>query len=434
MKRFPLLAVLLALVGLPAGADAGTRLVGSLDVGASVFWTGPRIVDRSVSRNACDPSRCPEYRIELRDRGRLRVALDLVLDGVHDPENGTKDFALQVIRPDGKVAGESASGPYTYEVVVEDAVPGTWRARVVPLSVQDWKIRLRAKLEPKSERSKRSGALLPNLRAVPPFEFTFTAPLTTYGPGITAAGVTPLSCSPLDSVVDTPKRCLRFSAGPENAGRGVFAISARAGEGTPAQKPAYQLLLDSGGTRVVRELEAGQFEFHGSHTHWHFAGYLTYELLHVEGASDDEPFPHPRRVVLVPSSVGRKVGTCPVDERMADWRRFFQATQYAYVGDCFSTSRPSMGLSPGWGDFYEWQRFEQYVEFPRPVLGDPDGYYVLRVTVDSEGRIRETNERDNASYAYLRVEGDDVRIVERGYGGDPWDPRRVVEAGARARR
>lgn len=430
MRRLLAGIITATLLGAPSVARPG-RYVGSLEVGDALYWSGPRIVETSVSAADCNPSLCPEFRFDVPGRGRLRVALDLVLDGVHDPEDGTKEFTLQLFDPKGRLAGEAGAGPYTYEVFVPSA-QGTWTARVVPRNVQNWKVRMRAKLEvPRPEPKAGGEAVGPNLRAVPPFEFTFVAPATTYGPGISVGDVAPLSCSPLDAPADTVKRCLRFSAGPENAGEGVMAIGSRAGAGNATSKPAYQLLFDAAGKSIVRERRAGDFEFHGSHGHWHFAGYLTYELFAVEGASDDEKFPPPQEVELVPSSVGRKVGTCPVDERMADWRRVFQAKQYSYVGNCLSPDAPSMGLSPGWGDFYEWQRFEQYVEFPRPPLGDPDGYFVVRVTVDSEKNVLETREDDNSSYAYLRVEGDEVEIVERGYGTDPWDPQRRIESGPR---
>jgi hypothetical protein len=40
--------------------------------------------------------------------------------------------------------------------------------------------------------------------------------------------------------------------------------------------------------------------------------------------------------------------------------------------------------------------------------------------------VLETNETDNAAYAYLQVTGESVRIIERGQGASPWDPRKKV--------
>jgi hypothetical protein len=33
---------------------------------------------------------------------------------------------------------------------------------------------------------------------------------------------------------------------------------------------------------------------------------------------------------------------------------------------------------------------------------------------------------NNVAYAYFRVTGNDVRVIERGHGTDPWDPSKTV--------
>ncbi len=40
--------------------------------------------------------------------------------------------------------------------------------------------------------------------------------------------------------------------------------------------------------------------------------------------------------------------------------------------------------------------------------------------------MRETVETDNTGYALVQVTGESVRIVERGQGDSPWDPRKKV--------
>jgi subtilase family serine protease len=40
--------------------------------------------------------------------------------------------------------------------------------------------------------------------------------------------------------------------------------------------------------------------------------------------------------------------------------------------------------------------------------------YVLRSTVDKSNRVVEENEADNSSYAYIKVTGEDIQIMERG--------------------
>ena len=84
-----------------------------------------------------------------------------------------------------------------------------------------------------------------------------------------------------------------------------------------------------------------------------------------------------------------------------------------------------LGLTPGWGDVYRWQRPGQYVEF----AGQGDGTYVVRSTVDKANHILEADEMDNTSYALIRVVGRTIRILERGRGASPWDPKKVVYLG-----
>jgi hypothetical protein len=83
----------------------------------------------------------------------------------------------------------------------------------------------------------------------------------------------------------------------------------------------------------------------------------------------------------------------------------------------------------GWGDFYEWNRSGNYVPFPTSNDGSPKGgYYLLRATVNPLGLLIETNERDNVSYALIRVFNDGrVQLLERGYGRDPWNgPKEIL--------
>lgn len=150
--------------------------------------------------------------------------------------------------------------------------------------------------------------------------------------------------------------------------------------------------------------------------------------------------------LLVPRGTGKKVGFCPADERLAGpFTSFFQDPtgkwnrnrtdedfaagdpnlifDYPFGGSCLSPTRPTMGLTPGWGDLYEWVRPEQFVEFG----GLGNGEYVVRVTADRDNGILESDESDNVSYAHIRVAGDSVTILERGHGSDPWDPGRQPE-------
>ena len=81
-----------------------------------------------------------------------------------------------------------------------------------------------------------------------------------------------------------------------------------------------------------------------------------------------------------------------------------------------------MILNKGWTDIYSWSLSGNYVEFGT----NGDGDYVVRLTADAADKIEETNERDNTSYTWVRVEGNEVTILERGWGTDPWDPQKEI--------
>lgn len=61
-----------------------------------------------------------------------------------------------------------------------------------------------------------------------------------------------------------------------------------------------------------------------------------------------------------------------------------------------------------------------------------DGLYVVRGLTDPAdgtnpiGTILESDEEDNAAYAYIAARGSCVRLLERGRGTSPWDPDKVV--------
>ena len=130
---------------------------------------------------------------------------------------------------------------------------------------------------------------------------------------------------------------------------------------------------------------------------------------------------------MAPAGVGHKSGFCPADQGYGDWEAFDQDEQGALgaeqSGSCFAIAGDgAMGITAGWGDFYRWQRPGQFVDFS----GQPDGTYVVRATVDVLDNVRETDDTDNASYALLSIEGNEVTILERGRGSSHLDPDKVV--------
>ena len=388
----PLVLLATALTA-PASAD-GAPGPGALRLrpGASVFW-GPEAAQAVPAPECAD--RCLDVALDLIGRGtRLRVAVDT--DGNTIP-------SVEVFGPDGQEL-ETGSGIYSAEVYVDDPEPGRYVVRA-PMPSGDRRIRLRAKLEravPGVPR--RSGPLLPNLRLVPPYEFTMEASTPT--------GHDALGCNAYEKVEYGARRCLRFSLGPANVGDGPFMLRFPAMSGLVAAEPVYQLIEHSDGR--VTERQAGTALYHKTHAHHHHNGFGSLELFRVT---------NPARGTMVAAGTGPKQGFCMLDFLIADWRSFNNDERASIRQDCSLASGPTstqLGLGRGWADIYTYGLDGNYVEF-----GDnPDGRYVVRSVADASNDVLETDESDNAGYAYIEVKGTTVEVIERGHGLSPWDPKR----------
>jgi hypothetical protein len=179
-----------------------------------------------------------------------------------------------------------------------------------------------------------------------------------------------------------------------------------------------QIIVNADGKKWTRP--AGTYSFHTTHAHFHDDGILTYELFKVDGAT------------LTPAGNGTKSGFCPADQLIGQWRRFSQEKPGNFgdgdtaTGNCYGAADNGLlSLTRGWGDVYRWQRPGQYVDWGN----NTDGLYVVRATVDKSNTTLETNENDNAAYAFIRVTGRRVDELERGQGMSPFDPDKIVFTG-----
>jgi hypothetical protein len=395
-----------------------------------------------VQDDASCGASCPTWPLHIAaGAARLRVAVDT--------PSREDTFAVEVINSAGAVVSSSATNnQFDAEAFIDKPAAGDWTIRVVPQDVSQASFRLRAKLEAVLP-AKPAGkvALLPNLRAVPPMEFGFIAPANplngvyppdTVNPPLDVAGVHPLSCAtdemaPVAFGGQGATKCLRLTSGPINIGAGPFDMrfdlagdlaartaSPQANMTNTVTGPMQQAIHYSDGTITLRP--AGTYSWHTTHGHFHTDQILTYELFAVTD---------PVHGTIKQESGGTKSGFCPADQLFGEWRRFSQNPQGDFGegdsagGNCFSPSKGVLGLTPGWGDVYRWQRPGQFVEFDHG-----DGLYVVRTTVDKGNRVLESDETDNASYAYVSVKGEKIDLLERGQGTDPWDPRKTVFRGS----
>jgi hypothetical protein len=380
------------LVLAPSGGAAGP-VVATLKPGQAAFW----------KVNAAN-----EYRIVVRAGGwRLRVAYD-------HPDFRRSAYGT-LSNPQGKAVA-SLNGFDSGEAYVMNPAPGTWTLRMD--SSYD-EVRMRAKLETAPPAKPRKPvALLPNLRLVPPHEFTFAGPLSG-GRFVFVGPSDPLTtCSADDTAEEKGVRCLRFSLGPANVGTGPLQLVFPGNAGLVTAGIATQIVTWSDGHTTTRE--AGEFVYHKTHAHYHHSGFGKLELLKVTDTA---------RGTMTHAGDGPKQGFCTGDVKIAEWSVFggdqdsADSTCMESAGLVYDPTRGTkMGLSPGWADLYSWEQDGNYVEFGL----NTDGRYVVRSTADALNRILESNETDNTSYAYIQVTGTTITVLERGRGQSPWDRKKVV--------
>lgn len=411
-----LLAVLAGAWVPPAGA--GSAAAGSLRVGDSVFWTGPGALEpirdeyppwSTIYDTLWGESYYWDYSIEVAEPAyRLRAAID------YPPLHEGRWYDISLIDPSGTYHYPEGYG-WSQEVFVKEPAVGAWTIQVWTRSDPEGAaFRLRAKLEDKPHPPDRPRVLPPNLRVEPPFGLTFDFAEDWVGAPPAPIGSVPPSCSPDETTEDQVIKCLRIYVGAQNSGAGPLLLEFSPVEDAYGSAQVYQVLYKSDDTKEKRK--AGHYYYHLSHAHYHFSGFATLELFRVTDRDEG---------TLQKAGVGNKQGFCLSETFMNTWNRFIQVSIRATPTDCGLVHPPdgaTMGLSNGWTDVYSAGTPGNYVEF-----GDnPDGYYVIRAGVDQSKQILETDEADNLGYTYIKVVGDDMKILERGHGSDPWDPDKIV--------
>lgn len=214
-----------------------------------------------------------------------------------------------------------------------------------------------------------------------------------------------LQMAPLDEWVIEQvdgRRMLRFTTIFINVGEGSLEL-----RGFRAHPEDPEMLLDQviyrRGGGVVRLPGATSARYAGDgHDHWHAQAVTTYELW-----SDD----HPAEVRR-----GAKINFCFFDNILE--RRDLASTLAPFYRITWcgtpEVRRIRVGLSPGWGDRYGWDFAYQWIE----IDGLAAGSYMVRATVDQQGRFTEANNVDNCAWARIRIPapgGDDrVEVLEQG--------------------
>lgn len=431
MRRTALLlavafATTTAVTSMTASADP-PGLVGTLAADEAVFWEGGDVnfspvysapsapSTTAIDRCAIDGHPCFTYTLRTTESGeRLRVALDTPArdDG----------FEVVITGPTGQTARFINSNRYSNEAFIGTPAIGDWTITVAPYSAEYAHFRMRAKIEGDviDPTPNEAGELLPNITVTRLWEFNFTAPANPgnglfppddVNPPLTVAGLQPISCA-VDETAEGAERCLRYSFGMANTGDGAFRVKFDAPR-TGAPGHAKQCIQMADGSK--KSQPAGTTSWHITHGHNHYDDFIYHELFRAD----------PTTGSMTSVGNGKKLGYSPADQAMPEWDKFTQASagsSSAATGDCAPEYGNSLGMSRGWGDSYRYQRPGNYVEFST----NGDGYYVAITVGDPLDLIKETNEDDNTSYAYLQIIGESIRVIESGRGLSPWDPNKEL--------
>lgn len=215
-----------------------------------------------------------------------------------------------------------------------------------------------------------------------------------HGPPVLLPDLRTLPPSDLSLVLNTSERqkLIRFSNTIWNGGPGVLELFGEFNWQNDTVLVTQNIYTEE---RSVIEHNAGEFEFHASHGHWHWEGFSLYEVWTVgEDGSLQQ---------LMASS--DKVGYCvrdiaPQAEQLVSSN---SASNRGY-NSCFWARQ---GLSVGWNDTYRAHIPGQVVD----ITALPEGLYGLKSTVDPENIIVESEDGNNSAVIFFSIHKDQITIL-----------------------
>jgi hypothetical protein len=178
---------------------------------------------------------------------------------------------------------------------------------------------------------------------------------------------------------------LRFSNTAWNAGQGPLELRGTIDPITQ-QGPAVQRVYDSTGGHT--DYTVGLFYYHPVHVHYHFDNWGSFGLW-TKAAYDQ--WVASGRTQGSPDIAGAKTTSCITDEEFV---KQLVGTPYPqqYPYDQCSPNAQNMlteGLAVGYGDTYDYYRFEQWIDLG-PSGSLADGQYVVRSVVDPLNKVYES--------------------------------------------
>lgn len=210
------------------------------------------------------------------------------------------------------------------------------------------------------------GWLLPDLRTLPPYDLQI-------------------------EILPGGARELRLSNTIWNSGLGALELEGEFNS-TNRKTRVTQNIFTPPGDQL--EHTVGEFIWHPTHDHWHFAGLSIYELwsLTPDGGLES----------LISSS--DKVSYCLIDTDVIDRQNEFFSPRRRYYG----CGRTQQGLSAGWGDTYKSHLDGQSIT----LIGVEDGSYALKSIANPDRLLVEANYTNNVALLFLEVSGEQVKLID----------------------
>jgi hypothetical protein len=185
---------------------------------------------------------------------------------------------------------------------------------------------------------------------------------------------------------------LRFSNTVWNAGPGALDIHGHIDPDTQ-RGAAYQRVFDSAGGYVDYPV-GSDFYYHEVHHHFHLDDWGRYELWK---RGDYDAWVAGGRTSEDKAIQGHKISSCALDDEfVADVPGTPSDARFQFSG-CSRDAHGNLseGLSPGWGDTYDYTRYDQWIDLGSSPLQDGD--YVLRSVMDPFNKIYESSGRADSA-------------------------------------
>jgi hypothetical protein len=201
----------------------------------------------------------------------------------------------------------------------------------------------------------------------------------------------PLPASNFSLITEaTGDSTLRFSTTSWNNGTGPLQLEAGSVDTGSGKQQVNQRIFNNDGSSSL--FFSGWFEWHPTHNHFHFDDYAIYELQPVNAPGGS-------------ARTGQKTTFCVMDTTKIDGS-LPGAPSSAVYSTCGNRIQ---GMSVGWGDTYGASLPGQEIDF----TDNPDGTYQLKIGVDPNKNIIESNESDNESCVLLSIsKPSSVRVLD----------------------